>query len=605
MNSKARLLEHLTLDESDVYVVPRRDLPAANVMLPTFAKEVMRWPARLGPASRIYWAHPIGDPSLAALTSQEIEQLLGVLAAQVNVREESEQLIATGRVRPRAMTIAWRWSVRAITSFRRWRHMLDALTALPPAIISGIHFIELPGPLSVTFRWPARVDHLVRTLEERAYGVTLGVILPAKVWARATLDKAWRQFREAAPTAGTHVPLHCLMAPRWDGADRSALLHDLARDWGLQFDSSLVATAGSPGERPYYPSTAYVGQPFDQRAPAYLADADAIVQIPRTPALPLLQDDGLSIEDVFAERQADVQRRLATALNHVERAAYHARLEQDSSLVHDWHRHHVYNWAPPEPASLRLFECDAVLLAKHSNARVRERVDLLAAHPALLPGERFLELAFDAASALSKGALDAIRAEQTDAHHYLLDGGRPGMTADSAQLLGVLPAALGRTLEIGFGAALLARQIRSRATQYVGVELDVTQARSLLDIAASPLVADIHALPFSAAGFDTVIADNVLEHAAQPLAVLRELRRVVAKTGAVYALIPVDARDPAFQIRTHLWKADESSIRTAARLAGFGVRQLTLMRYSDLGVYGCFPASAGETCLTVLVPQEN
>jgi hypothetical protein len=379
----------------------------------------------------------------------------------------------------------------------------------------------------------------------------------------------------------------------------------MAQAWGLQFDCSLVATSAPANARPYYTSTSYLGQPFDQRAPAFLADADAIVQIPRTPALPLLNDDRRRIDDLFLERQTDVQQRLVTALNHAGRAEYHARLAEDSSLVRDWHRHHVYNWAPPEPAALRVFECDALLLARRANARVQQLVEALAVHPALLPGERFLEVAFDAASALSKGALDSIRTEQTDAHHYLHEGGRPGLTGDSAQLLPVLPAALGRTLELGFGAALLARQIRPRATRYVGVELATEHARTLSELNALPVVADIHALPFADASFETVIADNVLEHAAQPLVVLRELRRIVAQSGAVYAVIPVDARDPAFQIRTHLWKADESSIRTAARLSGFGVKQLTLLRYAELGVYGCFPASAGETCLVVLVPEAN
>src|SRR5262249_58980231 len=102
--------------------------------------------------------------------------------------------------------------------------------------------------------------------------------------------------------------------------------------------------------------------------------------------------------------------------------------------------------------------------------------------------------------------------------------------------------------------------------------------------------------------FDTVIADNVLEHASSPLDALRELRRVLRPRGRVYALIPLDASTSAFEIRTHLWKADERSIRRAAELTGFRIVDLDVLEYAALAVYGCFPASCGRTFLTVFEP---
>ena len=102
------------------------------------------------------------------------------------------------------------------------------------------------------------------------------------------------------------------------------------------------------------------------------------------------------------------------------------------------------------------------------------------------------------------------------------------------------------------------------------------------------------------ASFDTVIADNVLEHASAPLDALRELRRVMRSGGRAYVLIPLDAVTSQYQIRTHLWKADERSIRRAAEWTGLDVVELQVLEYASLDVYGCFPASGGRTCLVVL-----
>jgi SAM-dependent methyltransferase len=191
---------------------------------------------------------------------------------------------------------------------------------------------------------------------------------------------------------------------------------------------------------------------------------------------------------------------------------------------------------------------------------------------------------------------------QVAAHRYLSDGGRPSLTADSAEIISVLPQTLGNTLELGYGYGLLAREIRERATRYVGVDLETAQASSLAELAAQGVVADVHLLPFRSRCFDTVIADNVLEHAARPLEALCEIRRVLRPDGVVFILIPLDGLAPDFQIRTHLWKADELSLREAVRLAGLDVDLFRVLHYAELGVYGCFPASDGKTGLLRVHP---
>jgi hypothetical protein len=70
--------------------------------------------------------------------------------------------------------------------------------------------------------------------------------------------------------------------------------------------------------------------------------------------------------------------------------------------------------------------------------------------------------------------------------------------------------------------------------------------------------------------------------------------------GRAYVLIPLDAVTSQYQIRTHLWKADERSVRRAAEWTGLDVVELQVLEYASLDVYGCFPASGGRTCLVVL-----
>src|SRR5258705_5917293 len=132
-----------------------------------------------------------------------------------------------------------------------------------------------------------------------------------------------------------------------------------------------------------------------------------------------------------------------------------------------------------------------------------------------------------------------LRGQQVTAHEYLAAGGREALTADSERLVERLPASVGSTLEIGFGYGLTAKRVAARSTRYVGIDLQTEQARALRSAGGFGLVADIHTLPLIDASFDTVIADNVLEHAGAPLQALSEIRRVLRAGGRAYVLNPL------------------------------------------------------------------
>jgi SAM-dependent methyltransferase len=358
----------------------------------------------------------------------------------------------------------------------------------------------------------------------------------------------------------------------------------------------------------------YVPIDFDARVPASAPREGALVEIPRVDGrrLPGLDARGWARLTASPERRVDAAlsqlvdepidraaRQLREALDLRRRHAYLQGLEANRRDVERWHEFHVYNRPAPPRQILRLIVYDASDLFDHQSAlraleNVRPRIPMMT-------GMRFISaaegMAYDAVRTAA-----TIREQQIAAHEYLAEGGRQALTGDSEKLIEKLPPTLGAALELGFGYGLTARRVARRANRYVGVELRTEQAKALQAAGGLGLVADVLALPFASRRFDTVIADNVLEHAASPLDTLREIRRVLAPAGRLYALIPVDATTNEFQIRTHLWKADELSVRRAAALSGFRIVELEMLSYAALDVYGCFPASGGRTCLAVFEP---
>ncbi|MFI5645545.1 methyltransferase domain-containing protein [Kitasatospora sp. NPDC051705] len=116
-----------------------------------------------------------------------------------------------------------------------------------------------------------------------------------------------------------------------------------------------------------------------------------------------------------------------------------------------------------------------------------------------------------------------------DSAAYLLPELRPGqvlldigcgpgtITADLAELVGPT----GRVVAVDTSAEVLAQ-----AAGYVA-------ERGLVNVVFE--VADVHRLPFRDGGFDVVHAHQVLQHVADPVTALREMRRVSAPGGVVAA----------------------------------------------------------------------
>jgi SAM-dependent methyltransferase len=150
----------------------------------------------------------------------------------------------------------------------------------------------------------------------------------------------------------------------------------------------------------------------------------------------------------------------------------------------------------------------------------------------------------------------------------------------------------------------LARELRRHSDRYLCVDLDPGKMPRGVDGLAS-VVADIHRLPFAADCVDSVVANNVLEHAADPVGALSEVKRVLTRAGRLYALVPLDALNSAYDLPAHLWKTDLPGITRAVAAAGLQVHQAEALNLYALGIAGCFPACYGWVCLLVAGRQDR
>jgi SAM-dependent methyltransferase len=158
----------------------------------------------------------------------------------------------------------------------------------------------------------------------------------------------------------------------------------------------------------------------------------------------------------------------------------------------------------------------------------------------------------------------------------------------------LLPPRMKTVLELGCGAGGTMRWLRQQhEIEYAaGMELfpdAAEEARSCFD---EVHVGDVEKLPlsFRCEKFDAVLALDVLEHLADPWALLRRLRGHVAEDGVIIASIPnVSHFKVAFPLffkgsweyadsghldRTHLRFFNERGVRSLFEATGFHVRKL-------------------------------
>lgn len=143
-------------------------------------------------------------------------------------------------------------------------------------------------------------------------------------------------------------------------------------------------------------------------------------------------------------------------------------------------------------------------------------------------------------------------------------------------------AGRGRVLEIGAGASPLLEA--AGAPFACGADLSVAMlARRNAAPAAFRVAADMQQAPFADGSFDGVYSVNVLEHAPDPAALLRECRRLLAPGGRCAAITPngglAALLETLERLRLKLPEGphrflDAAELRRHAGAAGFRVTRL-------------------------------
>ena len=129
---------------------------------------------------------------------------------------------------------------------------------------------------------------------------------------------------------------------------------------------------------------------------------------------------------------------------------------------------------------------------------------------------------------------------------------------------------VGDLLDIGCGRGSILKLLASRARRAVGVDIDAKArrlARAELMLAGLPNCSlrqgDMYRLPFDDAEYNTIILDDVLMDAADPVRVLIESRRLLKPGGRLFILQAVTERTAAGVQRS----LAEWSVAAALRLA--------------------------------------
>ena len=499
--------------------------------------------------------------------------------------------VAAGRLRHEHLGFAVTFEERSVGGMRESIRQLSALAeaGCPPAVV---FFTPAVARLIGRFRFP-RLPRLIQQLAE--CGTAPGIIVSGKPGGFDALPKHAIALRRLWKRNGVDLVVRARQLPP-DHIHMTAMARAI-RDAGVAFDSSVAPHAEGPftgwiRAGAYLPGGAFFPQTFDFRTPAaHPATKPEFIEI-------AANGMGEGLRPLWRAAAETDLGRLARLLDYFRIESYMRRPE-DVGLAQRYHDFRVYNWATEgSPVRTVLADCGSLPLSLDVAALVRDVRQLRQERGSRFhtdPASFFLAARREAQARL--GATEPLRV-QTEEHHYLERIPRDApLRADVVWLLEPLAASLDSTLELGAGFGRLADELSARSTRYVCLDLDPAMMRNLrAGKKQFGLVGDIHTLPFAAATFDTVIANNVLEHAYDPVRALSEVARVLTDSGVLHALIPLDALNARHRLPAHLWKADLANIRTAFAAAGLYVESAEIASLYAMAIAGSFPSCDGFVC---------
>jgi hypothetical protein len=585
-------------------LVPRR-----AVELPRLLDIMRAGRAVVRPGDILMLALPFEDKPL--LDMQEMQQVLGLLGPVSETFDMKDGAIrwrvaiASGRVE--AMGIALRWSLAALEELNLRLGPLVREALKRSSLQDALHALDLPEPDADIAYWQSQVGTWAKLLA-RCEDAVPGIVLPLRFSdAPEATAQSINHVKAALRSAGVRESLAFQWVRGSVPIQLSESILAFARTHGIRFDLTVV-NRGSAESRleAYNDLLPFRSLSFDLRSPSFGNGRENPVEIARWSGRVLAAnrlDDGFGSISLPGSFDRDFERmcsRLAPVLDRGAQRQFELQVNLDPTLFGYWQSYFVYNWAMPQQGWFRLFEFDAsdLTTADSPLARLQRENALGADDRRRMSAASFLTLAAKTA-AESCDVKRSVRDLQIEEHAYQHE--RMDITADAERLIEWMPEELGLTVELGCGLGVMARRIGRRAKLYVGLDLTMEQANALRETGALGLVSDIHSLPFRDGSIDTIIADNVVEHAHDPLLALRECHRVLRPGGLAYLLIPYDFHGPEFRNTAHFWKADEPSVRLAIEKSGFQIARQETVRMQELGVRGAYPSCDGYTGLWQLM----
>lgn len=590
----------LRAEAGTVWILPLEEIPTTDADLIPFAHKIADLSSTLDYPQRILWIQPLY--SELTLTLEEAEQLLGLVAGVTLLEKDTcldgrDCYVVGGIIRHHATAFGLIWSKKFFKSSQTIKNEFKKIKKYTNLISSAIHFIELPENTDINQEWMEAVHIFVQEVKKETIEPVIGVCL-FRVPKQYDIDfcESLKYLKKIEKIEKLSSGINCqIINAIFDLSDFNSIAN-FAKKYELIYDFSIDFYSQANNLKPYYQYGSYNPLDFDIRTPSFHPNKNALIEIPHVNGLRLIQGDYKNLEKNCISYTKNTLYRLTTALSRTLRNIYLEQLNFDSKLISMWHYFHVYNWASPPNNILHLLLFKAedfglkISLKEHN--KIIEKY-------CTYSSVRFLE---KSQKPVKKTFFDvtSILKDQVDLHQYL--GDRKRLTPDGEKLIELLPEFLGKTLEIGSGYGLIASKIIEKTTKYIGVDLRIDQAQEINKIGGQGIISDIHNLPFVDNSFDTIIADNVIEHSYNPELVFKELRRVLHSKGRLYALIPLDYKSSDYQLKAHFWKADEESIQIAAQIADLKFCYMEVLDLSELNYFGCFPSCSGKTCLVIMEP---
>src|SRR5919202_1452673 len=594
----------LNAEPGTVWMLPLEEMPATDADLISFAPRMARFKSTLVYPQRILWIQPL-SPELT-LTLEEAEQLLGLVAGVTLLEKDTcldgrDCYVIGGVIRKQAITFGLKWSKHYFKSSQTIKKYLHQILEYNNLLNDAIHFIELPENNELSQQWHEALQLFIEELIKKNLQPTLGISLSRVPKHHDTeFWEAFQYLKSIDSTENLPIKITCqIIDKKIDLLDSQAIL-EFATIHEINYDLSLGISEKNNDLIPYYQYAAYTPLNFDIRTPSFHLTKNTEKEIPHIDGLRLIQGEHNNLKQLFASYTTDTLYRLTVALSRTLRNTYLEQLNLNSDLISMWHYFHVYNWSAPPNNILYLLLFDLEDFLQNFSVDDYKHLEK----------ENCIWNSFDFLKNLRKKSLEtafcdinSILKSQVDLHQYLED--RTRLTPDGEKLIELLPASLGKTLEIGSGYGLIASRIIERTEKYIGIDLQINQAHEINKVGGHGIVADIHKLPLLDNSFDTIIADNVIEHSYNPEQALKEIRRILHPKGRLYALIPLDYKSSNYQLKAHFWKADEKSIRIVAQIAGLKIQYMEVLDLSELNYFGCFPSCSGKTCLAIMEPNDS